>query len=476
MVRRAYCQRSLVEVLLPDGDKLWDDELRAIDAVLDDEDIVDLVDAALRGRRPHSATRGRLGTPVVVVLRMLVLKHLYDWSFAECEREVRGSLVHRAFCRIDGERVPDAKTLIRLAALLGPETLKGIVERLVHLARERRVARGHRMRVDTTVVETNIHYPTDSSLLADGVRVLTRTMRQIRAEVADAAIEVRDRARSLGRRVFEITQRSRKASARTGTAVREQTKARMTGLYREAMAITRAVVRQAATVLNQTADTVDLGVQALRAQLQDTTGVVGRVLAQTRARVLKGDTHYPDKVLSIFERETEAIRKGKAAKPTEFGKQVKIQEAEGGLITDYEVCPTRVPDQDLWQPSLIKHQELFDRPPRLAVADGGFASAANERIATELGVDKIALPRTRGRPTPKKKPAPSRQRWFRCALRWRTGCEGRISVLKRCHGLRRCRYRGPRGMERWVGLGVIANNLRVLGRAGPGPGRQSGKR
>ena len=137
MIRRAHVQRSLLEVLLPDGDKLWDEELREIDAVLDDEEIVDLVDAALRRRRPKSATRGRLGTPVVVVLRMLVLKHRYDWSFAECEREVRGSLVHRAFCRIDCELVPDAKTLIRLAALLGPETLKGIVARLVHLARAR---------------------------------------------------------------------------------------------------------------------------------------------------------------------------------------------------------------------------------------------------------------------------------------------------------------------------------------------------
>ncbi len=105
----------------------------------------------------------------------------------------------------------------------------------------------------------------------------------------------------------------------------------------------------------------------------------------------------------------------------------------------------------------------------LAVADGGFASAANERVAAELGVEKVALPRG-GRSVPSKKRSPPRQRWFRQALRWRTGCEGRISVLKRCHGLRRCRYRGLYGMERWVGLGVIANNLRVL-RAGPGARR-----
>ena len=120
MVRRAYAQRSVFEVLLPDGDKLWDAELRAIDEILDDDDVVDLIDAALRRRHPLSGRRGRLGTPATVVLRMLLLKHLRDWSFDECEREVRGSLVYRAFCRIDCEQVPDAKTLIRLAHLIGP--------------------------------------------------------------------------------------------------------------------------------------------------------------------------------------------------------------------------------------------------------------------------------------------------------------------------------------------------------------------
>jgi transposase, IS5 family len=178
----------------------------------------------------------------------------------------------------------------------------------------------------------------------------------------------------------------------------------------------------------------------------------------------------------MFEPETEAIRKGKAARPTEFGKLVKIQEAEAGFVTDYAVCPTRVSDQELWEPALTKHQELFDRPPKLAVADGGFASKANERIATELGVEQVALPRVRGRPAADAQPPPPRQRWFRRAMRWRTGCEGRISVLKRCHGLRRCRYRGSRGVERWVGLGVIAHNLRVLARAGPAPARKSGQR
>src|SRR5205809_5320203 len=127
MIRLAYAQRSLVEVLLPDGEKLWDPVLRRIDAELEDEGLLDVMVEALARRHPLSQRRGRPGTPATVVLRMLVLKHLSDWSFDECEREVRGSLVYRAFCRIDGERVPDAKTLIRLARLLDEPVLKDVL-------------------------------------------------------------------------------------------------------------------------------------------------------------------------------------------------------------------------------------------------------------------------------------------------------------------------------------------------------------
>ncbi len=242
MVRRAYQQRSLVEVLLPDADKLWDPTLRRIDALLDDESLVDRVTAALAQRHPQSPRRGRLGTPAAVVLRILVLKHLYDWSFDECEREVRGSLVYRAFCRIDGERVPDAKTLIRLAHVLDPTVLKDLLAQLVMVGRAKRIIHGRRLRVDTTVVETNIHYPTDATLLGDGVRVLTRTLQRL-------GERVRKRTRSVARRVFEIAQRSRTAGQRAKPAVRERSKARMKALYQELMGIARGVVRQAEAAL-----------------------------------------------------------------------------------------------------------------------------------------------------------------------------------------------------------------------------------
>jgi transposase, IS5 family len=452
MVRRAYQQRSLIEVLLPDADKLWDPTLRRIDALLEDESLIELIADTLARRHPQSSRRGRLGTPATVVLRMLVLKHLSDWSFDECERAVRGSLVYRAFCRIDGERVPDAKTLIRLSHLLDEAVLKAVVARVVGLGRQQRVVRGQRLRLDTTVVETNIHYPTDSTLLADGVRVLTRTMRQL-------GERVRNRTRSVARRVFEIAQRSRATGHRASQAVREQSQTRMKGLYRGLLRITRRVVRDAHAAATRLPARPRPPIRRLATRLHATIGIVQRVVAQTRARILRGDTHYPDKVVSVFEPHTQIIRKGKLAKPTEFGRLVKIQEAEGQVITDYVVCAPGQSDRDLWVPALERHTALFGHAPQLAVADGGFASRTNERWAQAHGVRHVVLPRRQNE---------HRSRAARAALRWRTGSEGRISALKRCHGLRRCRYRGEAGMQRWVGLGVIANNLTAIARARTG--------
>src|SRR5712691_7998219 len=277
VVRRKHVQRSVFEVLLPDADKLWDPALRRVDEVLEDEELVDLVADALGRRRPGSRRKGRPGTPAEVVLRMLALKHLYDWSFDECEREVRGSLVHRAFCRIDCERVPDAKTLIRLSHLLGADVLKKVLARLVDLARERKVVRGWKLRVDTTVVETNVHYPTDSSLLADGVRVLTRTLKKLKEEVGAGVVEVRDRSRAMAQRVFELAQRSRKLA-------KEEAKARLQQLYGEVLGITRAVVREAKAAVETVEGRVSGVGAALVQEIRQTVEIVIRVIGQTRAR------------------------------------------------------------------------------------------------------------------------------------------------------------------------------------------------
>jgi IS5 family transposase len=455
MVRRRQRERSLFEVLLPDGHKLWPDWLRKIDTLLEDEAVIETVAQAMEARWPQSRRRGRLGTPAEVVLRMLILKHLFDWSYDDLEHEVRANLVYRAFTRIDAGDVPDAKTILKIARALGPDVIEDLHRRVVDVAKRAGVTHGRRFRIDTTVVETNVHYPTDSSLLRDGVRVLTRTMHRASAALGDARSRVRNRLRSVGRRVLIIGRQARSPETRDA----------LVHSYRRLMATTRAVMRDAETMVRRISQRLRTAPAATasalrlaRQQLHAMQPLIRRILDQTRARLLGGDIHVPDKVLSVFEPHTEAIRKGKIAKPTEFGKLVTIQESEHQIITAYEVHDRRPPDTTLWTPALDRHIAMFDRPPAIAAGDRGFASATNEAAAIARGVRRVILPRP-GRKTDARR-AHERQRWFRRGQRWRVGCEGRISVIKRRHGLRRCRYRGADGTARWVGLGVIANNLR----------------
>lgn len=454
MVRRRQRERSLFEVLLPDGHKLWPEWLRKIDSLLEDEAVIEVVAQALETRWPQSRRRGRPGTPAEIVIRMLILKHLFDWSYDDLEQEVRANLVYRAFTRIDAGEVPDAKTILKIARALGPTVIEQLHRQVVDVAKRAGVTHGRRFRIDTTVVETNVHYPTDSSLLQDGVRVLTRTMQRASAALGDESGHVRDRHRSVGRRVLIIGRQARTPDTRDA----------LVRSYRQLMATTRAVVRDATTMvrrinqrLRRASRSVVATLSDARQQLQQMQPLVTRVLAQTRARLLGGDTHVRDKVLSVFEPHTEAIRKGKIAKPTEFGKLVTIQEAEHQIITAYEVHATRPADMTLWTAALDRHIAIFGRAPDLAAADRGFASAKNEDAALARGVRRVVLPRPGGKSPARR--AHERQRWFRRGQRWRVGCEGRISVLKRRHGLRRCRYHGADGTARWVGLGVIADNL-----------------
>src|SRR2546428_6624356 len=230
------------------------------------------------------------------------------------------------------------------------------------------------------------------------------------------------------------------------------------------MATTRAVLRDATTMVRRLGQRVRTAgpqvepmLQRAHDRLRELRPIVQRVVHQTRARLLGGNTHVADKVLSVFEPHTETIRKGKIAKPNEFGKLVTIQESEHQIITGYDVHAKRPADVTLWTVALDRHQAIFGRAPDLAAGDRGFSSATNERAATDRGVRRVILPR-RGPKSPARR-AFERQRWFRRGQRWRVGCEGRISVLKRRPGLDRCRYHGEDGMHRWVGLGVIANNL-----------------
>jgi IS5 family transposase len=198
--------------------------------------------------------------------------------------------------------------------------------------------------------------------------------------------------------------------------------------------------------------------------------LVRQVMKQTRSRIFRGDTRSEGKLVSVFEPATEIIRKGKTSKrkgktskPTEFGKMVKLQEAENQIVTAYEVYDRQPSDCDLLIGAIDIHQARLGRIPRLVAADAAFYSAKNEAAAKTSGVKRVCIP-NRSTKSPARK-REQKKRWFRAGQKWRTGCEGRISVTKRRHGLNRCRYKGDAGMKRWVGLGVIADNLINISRA-----------
>jgi IS5 family transposase len=429
--------------------------MREADRVLQDEDLIEAVFEAQGRRHVHSATRGRAQTPAETVLRLLLLKHVRNWSFDTLEREVTLNLAYRDFARIGLSKVPDAKTLARIAQALGGEVIETLHQRLIALAQEHGIVKGRKMRVDTTVVETNIHYPTDSSLLGDGARVLTRTMKKIEKQAGKLKRKVRDRTRSVNKQVIAIAT----ASRYKGEAGEQKRKKE----YRSLLRLTRQILNDTQRVIEEVEGRRKPDLRTLRERLATMAGRVRQVVKQTKARIFDGVTQLPGKIVSLFEPHSEIIRKGKASKPTEFGKLVQLAEAENQIVTHYDVFDQRPSDRELLTDAVAEQQRRLGRVPQLVTADAGYYAQTHERAVEEMGVKWVAVPNRNTHSAERKKKEKSR--WFKKAQAWRTGCEGRISVLKRRHGLRRCLYRGVEGMKRWVGLGVLADNLINIGKA-----------
>ena len=440
---------------------LQENWMKHADEALDDDQLVATVYEALAQRRPKSRTRGRRGTPAEVVLRLLLLKHIRNWSCDVLEREVRANLVYRDFTRVGAAKVPDAKSMGRWGLALKPAEVEKIHERVVEIAREKQVVKGRKMRLDTTVVETNIHYPTDSNLLGDGVRVLIRAMKRIGEIAAQQGAKLRDRSRSVKLRILEIGRIARTKGGPNRERLQKgyekllSTVGRVVGQAKRFSREIARGVKRSADVMQQAA------LEGWRKELDTFVPRVQQVMRQAKQRIFGGDTHVAEKLVSIFEPTTEIIRKGKASKPTEFGKMVKIQESENQIITDYAVYEKRPSDSELVIPALDAHAKKLGCTPRLVAGDAAFWSAKNETVAHERGVKRVCIPNRSTKSDERKRE--QRKRWFKQGQKWRTGCEGRISVLKRRHGLRRCAYKGDSGMKRWVGLGVIADNLHHLG-------------
>jgi IS5 family transposase len=435
-----------------------DQVLVEIDKVLEDIELFQQVKADLSQRYAKTRQTGRSSTPVEVIVRMLAVKHLYNLSYEQTEQQVRDSLVLRHFCRVYFEQVPDDTTLLRWANQLQPETLVAFNARLVHLAQQLRVTQGRKLRTDGTVVETNVGYPSDSKLLADGVRVLGRTLKRMRTAFAhrfsDATTLLRDRTRS----ARQVARRIQQAARRGEHAVRE-----MQQNYQQLVSVTQATVTQVKEVLVRLQTDSEQAVQRDCQTLLTFLPRVEQVIEQTIRRVFDHEAvPAREKIVSLFEPHTCIIRRQKAGKETEFGRKVWLDEVEGGIVTHWSILDGNPSDETQWQPALDRHRCLFGKPPRQASGDRGLYSSTNETYAQRQGVQRIILPKPGYKPDARRQH--EAQPWFRRGRRFHVGVEGRISVLKRKHGLNRCRNHGEKGFHRWLGWGVIANNLTQIGR------------
>jgi len=436
--------------------------LDSVDYLLEDPQLLALSTQALATRSPCSNKAGREGIAPDRLLRCVVLKHIKGWSYRELHRELRASLLYRRFTRFYEDPIPDFSNLCRAFALFGKEGTEQIHQRIMQQAKEAAMIAGKKLRTDTTAVETNIHHPTDSSLLADSLRVMNRSLQRIAQGCQDSELRIVNHARAAKHRVLEIGRAARILTH----AGQEQLKQS----YKKLIGLTQRVRAQAAAVLEDLKDgqlvsrpEAFFQVGAAEASLKHYLPLVEKVITQSQVRIFQAQTHHPDKILSLFEPHSVVIRKGKAHKPNEFGRLVRIDEVEKGLVSHYAVAPGNLCDQQQWMPALQAHVELFGRVPQLAAADRGFWNSPNEKAATQLGVKQVVLP-GRGRLSATRA-ARQKERWFRRGQGWRAGIEARLSTLKHRFGMKRALYKGEIGFERHVGWCIIAHNLVAMSRA-----------
>ncbi len=447
-----------------------DPVLVQLDRLLDDDQLYAQVRGDLARRYRLTPVHGRHSTPAEVIVRLLVVQHLYAWSYAETVERVADSLVLRWFCRVYFRRVPTKATLLRWAATIRPATVQALVDRTTLLAKQAKVTRARKLRVDSTCVQTTIHHPIDSGLLDDGVRVLGRLIRRAQPLVQASLASVRDAFRSRLRTSRRLVQRIHRVSRLQGGEAEAQRRA----LYRHLLAVTRQTVRQAQRV-RMTLQPLQAGATAppsavrrlttrLAAQFDRFLPLVERTIHQAQRRVLDGQTvPSREKVLSLFEPHTRVVQRGKTKTAVEFGRQVVFDEVEGGIVTRFHVLADEESEVHQALPAIQHHRAVVGHPPSLVTGDRRLHAKGLEQAAQRLGVRHVVIPWTGNLGAARR--AVEQERGWRRRYRWRAGIEGRIHSLRRDYGLVRSRSHGLLGLERDVGWGVLASDLRHLAAA-----------
>jgi len=442
MLRERSVGESLWEAVLPAELRELPAELAKVDAILDDDRFL----APFRSRL--KATTGRPTIPIETYLRLMYLKYRYQLGYETLCKEVADSLAWRRFCRLSlVARVPDPTTLMKLTKRLGPGLLEELNAELLALTVERKLLRSRRLRVDTTVVESDTRYPTDSGLSAHAVSRLTRLTRRLQRRGLAPRTRLRDRRRSVGKRVRRIS-----ATLARGGKTR-MTVDRLTGEIAERA---QATVREARRVVRNARRALARRPRpgaALVAQLERELAAAEQVLAQTEQR-LAGQRTIPDRRVSLVDPDARPIRRGNPREPTEFGYKTRVADTrEGFVIVD---LPERGNPQDdsLLEGAIIKAR-CAGMQVRSVYADRGFGTSRGDAALERQRVRDRVIPRQQ------RAAAVEQTRSWKRRYRFRNGCEGRISQLKR-KGLARTRLRGLAGAQTWVGGIALSHNLQRM--------------
>jgi transposase, IS5 family len=402
-------------------------------------------------KKPHA---GRHGITPSQVLRSLVLMRVKNWDYRELRERVNDGFTLRSFTQFDSHPVPQHDAFNRAFNRITPATLAAVNQAVVRAAVELGVEDGKQLRVDTTVVETNIHHPTDSTLLWDSLRTVTRLVDELDKKLPRGVKGFTHRTRSARRRMQEIQR-----------ITRQQREQQQIPKYRELIRITEQVVSNAKRVIGvakrvrRVDELTRAAIQAICMEITSYCQLADRVVDQTRRRVLQGETvPAEEKVCSIFEPHTDLIKRGKVQKPVEFGHKVFLAESARGLISEYRVLKGNPADSLHVQGSLEHHQQIFQHPPKDYAGDRGFHSAENVQKCKDAGVGLVCLPQRGGQKSVEQEEWES-SRAFKTGQKFRAGIEGRISVLFRGRGMKRCLFKGRERFEMLVGAAVLANNL-----------------
>lgn len=450
MLRTINAEPTLWDAILPECARRLPPGLAEIDAWLDDERFFEPF------RLYFSPRHGRPSIPIETYLRMMVLRYRYKLGFETLCAEVSDSIAWRRFCRIPLDTlVPHPTTLLKITARCGPAAIAKLNEALLAKAAEAKLVRLDRVRADTTVIEANVAYPTDSGLLAKGVATLVTLVTALKAAGLARRTRFRDRGRSVRRRAHDVAVWLRRRSDDAKDEVLAIT-AELADLAEATIVDARAVAVNARRSLARRDAPGSGRNRRTLAEIDRVSGLLEAVIAQTRLRVAGGVPDGSTRVVSLHDPDARPIRKGRLGRPVEFGYKAQVADNADGLVLDHVVVVGNPPDAPMLEPAIARIKIRFGRAPKAVTADRGYGEAAIDTALIALGVATVAIPR-RGKPSSARIATQRGHRFVRL-VKWRTGSEARIACLKRDYLWRRTLFDGLAGAQNWCGWGVFAHN------------------